>query len=72
MDTKNVLNENTRLGAHGDEERMPNGCHDLATEGQPELGARLQPLLVCRECGETSDQSSQGQHARAESHSYLL
>ena len=60
------------LGAHGDEEGMPNGRHDLAREGDPELGVRLQSVLVGRECGETSDQRPQGQHTRAKSHSYLL
>ena len=51
---------------------MPDGCHDLASEGEPELGVRLQPGLVGGKCRETSHQSSQGQHTGAKSHSYLL
>ena len=72
MDTKNVLNENTRLGAHGDEERMADGRDDLTREGEPELGVGLQLLLVRGEGGETAHQSSQSQETRAKSHSYLL
>ena len=72
MDTKNVLNENTRLGAHGDEERMADGRDDLTREGEPELGVGLQLVLVGREGGQSSHQRTKSQETGPESHPYLL